>query len=235
MIKTSIGVQDLRRRIATKAKADSSHRFWGLYSHVWKHDALVTGYQMAKANRGAPGSDGKAFADVESEGLSSLIADLSKELQEGRYKPLPLRIVKIPKDDGKERTIKIAAIRDRIVQGALKVVLEPIFEMDFQDGSFGYRPKRTARQALSHVRTGIGKCLFDVIDLDLKAYFDTVRHDLLLEKIAKRVDNPGIMRLCKIVLRSGGKIGLPQGSVIGPLFSNLFLNDIDKMLKELSK
>lgn len=232
MIKTSINVQDLRRRIATKAKADKAHRFWGLYTHVWKHNILMAAYQSAKANNGVPGSDGKSFKDVENEGVDKLVESLSQELQSLSYRPLPLRIVKIPKDNGKERTIKIAAIRDRIVQGALKIVLEPIFEMDFQDGSFGYRPKRTAHQALERVREGIGKCLTDVIDLDLKAYFDTVRHDLLLSKIAKRVDDPLILKLCKVVLKSGGKIGLPQGSVIGPVFANLFLNDIDKMLEK---
>lgn len=231
MRKTSLGVQDLRKRIATKAKADSSHRFWGLYCHVWKQDVLIEAYRLAKANKGAPGSDGKTFPDVEKEGLYTLIETLSTELKEGTYKPLPLRIVKIPKDDGRERTIKIAAIRDRVAQGALKLVLEPIFEMDFQSGSYGYRPKRTAHQALDRVRKGIGKWLFDTIDLDLKSYFDTVRHDLLLAKISKRVNDPDIMRLCKQILKSGGNIGLPQGSIVGPVFANLFLNDIDKMLE----
>jgi len=232
MRKTSLGVQDLRRRIATKAKAEANHRFWGLYCHVWKLDVLLEAYRQAKANKGAPGSDGITFADVENQGLYQLIETLSTELKESTYIPLPLRIVKIPKGDGKERTIKIAAIRDRIVQGALKIVLEPIFEMDFQSGSFGYRPRRTAHQALDRVRKGIGKCLFDVIDLDLRAYFDTVRHDLLLAKIAKRVSDPQVMSLCKQILKTGGKIGLPQGSVIGPLFANLFLNDIDRMLEK---
>lgn len=232
MTKTSIGVQDLRRRIAIQAKADGQKRFWGLYTHVWKLDVLEAGWRMAKANRGAPGVDGKSFDDIEKDGLHKLLHILSDELKGETYRPLPLREVKIPKANGKTRTIKIASIRDRIVQGALKIVLEPIFEMDFQNGSFGYRPKRSAHQAISHVWNGINKQLTDVLDIDLKAYFDTVRHDLLLNRIAARVNDSRIMRLCKQVLRAGGKRGLPQGSIIGPVFSNLFLNDIDKMLEK---
>jgi RNA-directed DNA polymerase len=232
MTKTSTGVQELRRRIATKAKAEPDHRFWGLYSHVRKHDVLMEAYRDAKANRGAHGVDGKTFEDVENEGLQILIETLSQELCEGTYRHSPLREVRIPKDNGKERIIKIACIRDRIVQGALKTILEPIFEMDFQEGSFGYRPRRTAHQARERIRQGLGKGMFDVIDLDLKSYFDTVRHDILLGKIAKRVDDPEIMNLCKKILKSGGKIGLPQGSVVGPVFANLYLNDIDKMLEK---
>src|SRR5688572_5998253 len=124
MTKTSTGVQDLRRRIATKAKAEPGHRFWGLYSHVWKHDVLMEAYRSAKANRGSPGFDEKCFEDVENEGLQNLIESLSSELRNGTYKHLPLREIKIPKDNGKVRIIKIACIRDRVVQGALKIVLE---------------------------------------------------------------------------------------------------------------
>jgi len=232
MIKTSIGVQALQRRIATRAKAEPGHRFWGLYCHVWKHDVLLESYRQAKANRGSHGIDGKSFDDVENEGVLNLIESLSRELREGTYRHMPLREVRIPKDNGKERIIKIACIRDRVVQGALKTLLEPIFEMDFQEGSYGYRPRRSAYQARERVRKGIGKGLFDVIDLDLKSYFDTVRHDLLLRKIAERVNDPGIMKLCKKILKSGGRIGLPQGSIVGPVFANLFLNDVDKMLEK---
>src|SRR5207247_793235 len=116
-------------------------------------------------------------------------------------------------------------IRGRGVQGALRLILEPVFEADFQEGSFGYRPKRRAHQALERVERGLYRKLHQVIDLDLKSYFDTVRHDLLLYKLARRIQDDDLMWLCKSILKSGGNRGLPQGSVIGPLWSNVFLND----------
>jgi RNA-directed DNA polymerase len=129
------------------------------------------------------------------------------------------------------RGLRIPAIRDRVVQGAVRLILEPIFEEDFQPGSFGYRPKRSAHQALERVRSGLNWRLHQVIDLDLKSYFDSVRHDLMLSKLAKRIRDPNLLRLCKAILKSGGKRGLPQGSVIGPLWANVFLNDVDRMLE----
>jgi RNA-directed DNA polymerase len=228
----SIGLQELRKRIGEQAKADPHHRFWGLYTHVWKLDTMEEAYRLAKENNGAPGVDGVKFAQIEAEGLPEFLAALSQELREKSYRPLPCRRVDIPKDGGKARQLRIPAIRDRVVQGALKLILEPIFEEDFQEGSFGYRPNRTAHQALERVRRGLNHRLHDVIDLDLKSYFDTVRHDLLLTKLAKRIEDGDIMWLNKCILKSGGKRGVPQGSVIGPLWSNVFLNDIDRMLEQ---
>jgi RNA-directed DNA polymerase len=124
------------------------------------------------------------------------------------------------------RTLKIPAIRDRVVQGAVRLILEPIFEEDFQPGSYGYRPNRSAHQALERVRIGLNRHLRQVIDLDLKSYFDTVRHDLLLSKLAKRIRDRDLLRLCKIILKASGKRGLPQGSVIGPLWANVYLTRI---------
>jgi RNA-directed DNA polymerase len=232
MTKTSIGLQELRKRIAEKAKAEPCHRFWGLYTHVWKLDILAAAYRLAKRNNGAPGSDGVTFADIEAKGVEQLLHELSQELREKLYQPLPCRQVSIPKGGGKRRGLKIPAIRDRIVQGALRLILEPIFEADFQPGSFGYRPNRTAHQALQRVEHGLNKRLHQVIDLDLASYFDTVRHHLLLAKIAQRVQDDDVMWLCKRILKSSGKRGLPQGSVIGPLWANLYLNDVDKMLEQ---
>src|SRR5262245_30694265 len=169
MTTTSIGVQELRKRIGEKAKAAPEHRFWGLYAHVWKLDVLGEAYRLAKQNKGAPGVDLVDFEQVEATGLEQFLEQLSRELREKTYQPLPCRQVDIPKEGGKTRRLRIPAIRDRVVQGAVRLVMEPIFEADFQPGSFGYRPHRTAHEALEHVRGGLKKHLHQVIDLDLKA------------------------------------------------------------------
>jgi RNA-directed DNA polymerase len=232
MTKTSIGVQELRTRIGEKAKADPQHRFWGLYTHVWKLDVLREAYRLAKQNKGAPGVDGVTFEQVEREGVEPMLERLSQELREKSYEPLPCRHVNIPKEGGKVRGLKIPAIRDRVVQGAVRLILEPIFEVDFQPGSYGYRPGRSAHDALDRVRAGLVQRLHLVIDLDLKSYFDTVRHDLLLAKLARRVRDDDVLWLCKRILKASGKRGLPQGSVIGPLWANVFLDDVDRMLEQ---
>lgn len=231
MTKTSIGVQELRKRIGEKAKADPQHRFWGLYTHVWKLDVLREAHRLAKQNNGAPGVDGVTFAQIEVSGIEELLEQLSQELRDKTYQPLPCRQVNIPKEGGKVRGLKIPAIRDRVVQGALRLVLEPIFEADFQLGSYGYRPNRSAHEALERVTAGLNKRLHQVIDLDLKSYFDTVRHDLLLAKLARRIQDDEVLWLSKLILKSGGQRGLPQGSVIGPLWANVFLNEVDAMLE----
>lgn len=233
MTTTSIGVQDLRARIGAKAKAEPQHRFWGLYTHVWKLDVLREAYRLAKENDGAPGVDGVTFAQVEAEGVDKLLDTLCQELREKIYEPLPCRQVNIPKSGGKVRGLKIPAIRDRVVQGAVRLILEPIFEEDFQAGSYGYRPGRSAHQALERVRVGLLKKLHQVIDVDLRSYFDTVRHDLMLAKIARRVRDDDLLWLCKRILKASGKRGIPQGSVIGPLWANVFLDDVDRMLERI--
>lgn len=235
MTKTSIDLQELRTRIGEKAKADPQHRFWGLYTHVWKLNVLGEAYRLAKKNNGAPGVDGVTFKQIEAEGLELWLEALSQELQDRSYQPLPCRQVDIPKDGGKVRRLKVPAIRDRVVQAALRQILEPIFEADFQEGSFGYRPKRNPHQALERVQHGLNKKLHQVIDLDLKSYFDTVRHDLLLSKLALRIQDDDVMWLCKRILKSSGQRGIPQGSVIGPLWANVFLNDVDRMLEKAQR
>lgn len=232
MTKTSIGLQELRERIGAKAKADPRHRFWGLYTHVWKLDVLRGAYRLARENNGAPGVDGVTFAAIEAGGLEPWLEKLSDELRTKTYEPLPSRHVDIPKEGGKVRGLKIPAIRDRVVQGAVRLITEPIFEADFQPGSYGYRPNRGPRQALERVRDGLYKHLHRVIDLDLKAFFDTVRHDLMLTKLAVRIQDADLLWLCKRILKASGKRGLPQGSVIGPLWANVFLNDVDRMLEK---
>jgi RNA-directed DNA polymerase len=231
MIKASIDLQDLRRRIYVKAKAEPSWRFWGLYVHVCKTETLREAYEMAKKNDGAPGVDGVTFEAIEAQGADALLEQIRDELIGRTYKPLPARRQAIPKDGGKVRVLSIPAIRDRVAQGALKLILEPIFEADFQPGSFGYRPKRTAHDAVQRVAEAIVQQKTRVLDFDLRSYFDNVRHDRLLEKVAQRVDDADIMHLLKGMLKVSGNKGVPQGGVISPLLSNLYLNEVDRMLE----
>jgi RNA-directed DNA polymerase len=231
MIKAPIDLQDLRRRLYVKAKAEPSWRFWGLYVHVCKRETLLAAYQLSKANDGAPGIDGVTFEAIEEDGREGFLERLREELLQRTYRPLRARKVAIPKAGG-SRQLSIPTIRDRVVQGALKLILEPIFEADFQPGSFGYRPKRSAHDAIQRVAEAILTNKTEVIDLDLRAYFDTVRHHLLLEKVAKRVDDDAVMALLRAILKASGKRGVPQGSVISPLLSNVYLNEVDKMLEQ---
>jgi len=231
MTKAPIGLQDLRRRIYAKAKAEPSWRFWGLYVHVCKMETLQAAYKLAKENNGAPGVDGVTFESVESAGRAEFLEQLREELVSGTYLPQRVRRVGVPKAGGRLRMLSIPTIRDRVVQGALKLILEPIFEADFQPGSFGYRPKKSAHDAVERVRQGILQRKTRVIDLDLRSYFDNVRHHLLLEKIAARVDDDAIMGLLKKILKSSGSRGVPQGGVISPLLSNVYLNEVDRMLQ----
>jgi RNA-directed DNA polymerase len=233
MTNAPINLQDLRRRIYVKAKTEPTWRFWGLYVHVCKKETLQEAYEMAKSNDGAPGIDGVTFEAIEESGVESFLRQIQDELVNHRYQPMPVRKKEIPKDGGtKVRVLSIPAIRDRVVQGALKLILEPIFEADFQPGSYGYRPKRSAREAALRVDKAVAQRKTRVIDLDLRAYFDSVRHDLLLEKVARRVNDADVMRLLKLILKSTGRKGVPQGGVISPVLSNVYLNEVDKMLEK---
>jgi len=231
MTTAPISLQDLRRRLYVKAKAEKDWRFWGLYVHVGKLETLRAAYDVAKENHGAPGIDGVTFAAIEDAGVERFLVELRDELVARTYRPLRNRRVEIPKDGGKVRVLGIPAIRDRVVQGALKLILEPIFEADFHDGSYGYRPKRTAQQAVNRVATAIVRNKTRVIDVDLAAYFDSVRHDLLLAKVARRVNDRDILHLLKLMLKAAGKRGVPQGGVISPLLSNIYLTEVDAMLE----
>ena len=196
-----------------------------------KLETLHEAYALAKANHGAPGIDGVTFDVIEASGVEGFLQQLRDELVSRTYRPLRCRRKAIPKDGNKVRILSIPAIRDRVVQGALKLLLEPIFEADFQPGSYGYRPKRTAHQAVDRVAEAIVQNKTRVVDLDLRAYFDNVRHDLLLGKVARRVNDADVLALLKRMLKASGKTGVPQGGVISPLLSNLYLTEVDRMLE----
>jgi RNA-directed DNA polymerase len=233
MTNTPINLQDLRRSLYVKAKAEKAWRFWGLYVHVCKMETLQEAYLMARRNDGAPGIDGVTFETIEESGRENFLNQIKSELVHNTYQPMRARKKEIPKDGTtKVRVLSIPAIRDRVVQGALKLILEPIFEADFEPGSYGYRPKRTAQEAVLRVDKAIMKGKTYVVDLDLRAYFDNVQHYLLLEKVARRVQDPMVMRLLNQILKSTGKKGVPQGGVVSPLLSNIYLNKIDKMLEK---
>src|SRR5262249_19442992 len=231
MTKASIELQDLRRRLYVKAKAETSWRFWGVYVHVCKMETLRQAYALAKENDGAPGVDGVTFEAIEGQGVEAFLERIRDELVQRTYKPLPARTQAVPTDAGKVRVLSIPAIRDRVVQGALKLILEPIFEADFQPGSFGYRPKKSAHEAVERVADAIVRHKTRVIDLDLRSYFDNVRHDRLLAKVAKRIDDDDVMHLLKVMLKANGRRGVPQGGVLSPLLSNIYLNEVDRMLE----
>jgi RNA-directed DNA polymerase len=231
MITAPVSLQDLRRRLYIKAKAEPTWRFWGLYVHVCKRETLREAYQLAKSNDGAPGIDGVTFETIEAEGAERFLDQLREELEQRSYRPQRARKVEIPKEGGKFRQLSIPSIRDRVVQGALKLILEPIFEADFQPGSFGYRPKKTAHAALRRVAEAIIEGKTYIIDLDLRSYFDTVRHHIVLAKVAQRVSDEEVLWLLRLILKASGKQGVPQGGVVSPLLSNLYLNDVDRMLE----
>ena len=232
MIKPSVNLQELRRRIYRKAKAEKTRRFWGLHVHVCKLETLRAAYQAAKANDGTPGIDGESFQSIEARGVEKFLSAIREELVARTYKASKNRRVEIPKGNGKTRRLGIPTIKDRVVQGAVKLILEAIFEADFHTSSFAYRAKRTAHQALDRVVHGLVRGLTRVIDVDLKSYFDNIRHHLLLRKLAMRVQDPAILHLVKQILKANGKRGVPQGGVLSPLLANLYLNELDQAMEE---
>ena len=227
MTKAPVELQDLRRRIYRKAKSEKTHRFWGMYVHICRMDTLEEAYRIAKRNAGAPGIDGQTFADIELAGRTQFLAEIRDELLTDRYQPQQNRRVEIPKGAGKVRTLQIPCIRDRVVQGALKFILEGIFEADFCPNSYGFRPKRSPHRAVAEVRRSVLRRMAMVVDVDLSRYFDNIRHSVLLDKIAQRVQDPRVMHLVKQVIKAGGQLGVPQGGPFSPLAANIYLNDVD--------
>jgi RNA-directed DNA polymerase len=234
MTKAPISLQDLRKRIYATAKADKHHRFWGLYVHLCKEETLKEAYRRARLNNGAPGIDGVTFEMIEEAGVEPFLAHIQEELLSETYLPMRNRRKEIP-SNGKTRVLGIPCIRDRVVEGALKLLLEPIFEADFQEGSYGYRPGKKAHEAVDRVANAVVRNKTRVIDLDLSAYFDTITHSILLTKVARRVADNKVLRLLKLMLAANGKRGVPQGGVASPLLANIYLNEVDAMLESMKQ
>jgi RNA-directed DNA polymerase len=200
--------------------------------HVCKLETLSEAYRLAKANDGAPGSDGVTFEAIEAAGVETFLEQIRDEVVRGTYRPMRYRHQAIPKGKGKgHRLLSIPSIRDRVVQGALQLVLEPIFEADFQAGAYGYRPGRSAHHAVQRVAEAIVQAKTRVLDVDLHAYFDNIRHAVLLAKMAQRIDDPEVMRGLRVILKTRGKQGIAQGDVLAPLLSNVYLTQVDRMLE----
>jgi len=235
-LETPDKIRSLQRKLYCKAKAEPAFRFYVLYDKICREDILSHAYALARANAGAPGVDGITFEQIDSSGLEAWLAALRDELVTKTYRPDPVRRVMIPKPGGGERPLGIPTIRDRVVQAAAKIVLEPIFEADFEDGAYGYRPRRNAVDAVKEVHRLMCRGYTDVVDADLSKYFDTIPHSDLLKSVARRIVDRNVLRLIKLWLRvpveergsdgnrrmSGGKSnkrGTPQGGVISPLLS----------------
>ena len=235
-------IRTLQRKLYRKAKAEPAFRFYLLYDKIYREDIRRHAYALTRANAGAPGTDQMTFAAIEASGLERWLAGLREELVSKAYRPDPVRRVSIPKPDGGERPLGIPTIRDRVVQTAAKLVLEPIFEADFEDSAYGYRPARGAVDAVKEVHRLICRGYSDVVDADLSRYFDSIPHDALLKSVARRIVDRHVLRLIKLWLKApieewdegegtrrigGGKgntRGTPQGGVASPLLANIYMN-----------
>jgi group II intron reverse transcriptase/maturase len=247
MLKTPEKIRQLQRKLYQKAKQEKEYRFYLLYDKVYRMDILNHAYRLVKANKGACGVDGVTFASIEGMkgGVQGYLDVAAKELREKTYKPMAVRRVLIPKADGGKRPLGIPTIKDRIVQMAVKIVIEPIFEADFQDSSYGFRPRKSAHQAVDDVSAQLRRGKTQVIDADIAKYFDTISHEKLLKLVAKRIVDKNILRLIKLWLKApvveedgngktrykGNDRGTPQGGVISPLLANIYLNVLDTMWK----
>jgi len=252
MLVTPVKIRTLQRKLYAKAKQEPGYRFYALYDKVYRADILHHAYRLVRSNKGAPGIDGVSFEAIEAaEGVEIFLEGLAEEVKNRTYRPMPVRRVLIPKPDGSQRPLGIPTIRDRVVQMAVKLMIEPIFEADFCDCSYGFRPKRSAHDAMDDISKTLRKGYTEVIDADLSKYFDTIPHAKLLAVVAERIADGGILHLIKQWLKapvvekgkdgkdrtSGGKgnrRGTPQGGVISPLLANLYLHLLDRIWERYS-
>ncbi len=238
---TPDNIRNLQKKLYLKAKAEPDFRFYLLYDKVWRADILDHAYEVARANDGAAGVDGMTFDAIEAADVEEWLSGIGKELRERSYRPDPVRRVMIPKPNGGERPLGIPTIRDRVVQTAVKLVIEPILEADLEPTAYGYRPRRSAGDAVEAVHDLLRRGYTDVVDADLSKYFDTIPHDQLMRSVARRIVDKDILKLIKMWLKApveetdkdgrkrltGGKRnkqGTPQGGVISPLLANLYMN-----------
>src|SRR6201998_1524407 len=204
-LETPMKIRIFQQKLYRKAKAEPAFRFYLLYDKICRQDILEHAYALCRANAGAPGVDGETFAAIEKAGLAKWLAGLKEELTTKTYRPAPVRRVMIPKPGGGERPLGIPTIRDRVVQTAAKLVLEPIFEADFEDGAYGYRPRRSGVGAVKAVHRLIRQGYTDVVDADLSKYFDTIPHADLLKSVARRVVDRNVLWLVKLWLKTAGR------------------------------
>ena len=225
--------RQLQRNLYLTAKKDKQRRFHALYDRIFRLDVLWRAWKEVRANKGSAGMDGITFEMIEEYGVEEYLLDIQEDLQNKQYRPKPVKRVYIPKPDGKQRPLGIPTIRDRIVQQACKIVIEPIFEANFLDSSYGFRPKRDAKQATEKVKKELYKNWY-VVDADIQGYFDNINHEILLGLLKRRIRR--VIKLCRQWLQAGvienGKYyptekGSPQGGVISPLLANIYLHVLD--------